>query len=37
MSSLSALFLIYLFGEIGVQVISQRLPGLKEYLKLIIT
>jgi 4-amino-4-deoxy-L-arabinose transferase-like glycosyltransferase len=37
MSSLSTLFLIYLFGEIGVQVISHRLPGLKEYLKLIIT
>jgi 4-amino-4-deoxy-L-arabinose transferase-like glycosyltransferase len=37
MSSLSTLFLIYLFGEIAFQVISHRLPGLKEHLKLIIT
>jgi 4-amino-4-deoxy-L-arabinose transferase-like glycosyltransferase len=37
MSSLSTLFLIYLFGEIGFQVISHRLPGLKEHLKLIVT
>jgi len=35
MPVLSALFVSYLFGEIGIQVIFRFMPGVKEYLKTI--
>jgi hypothetical protein len=35
MAALCILFLAYLFGEIGIQVIFRFMPGVKEYLKTV--